>query len=273
MQTLTDCSRLSLNQITTNRWNAREAIAACTRHHIPAIAFWRNKVAETGLQETARLAREAGLKISSLCRGGWFPAEDAAERQQRIEDNLRAIDEAATLGTEVLVLVCGPIAGRDLDGSRQMVADGIAAIAPYAKERGIRLGIEPLHPMFAADRSVIVTLGQANKLAAQFAADTVGVVVDVFHVWHDPELYLEIEKARGRILGFHVSDWLVPLPDVLLGRGMMGDGVIELRRIRAAVEAAGYNGLIEVEIFNQQIWDAPGDDTLQLMKERYLSCV
>lgn len=273
MQLLTDYSRLSLNQITTNRWSAREAIEGCARHAIPAIAFWRNKVQETGLRETARLARDAGMKVSSLCRGGWFPAATPAERQARIDDNLRAIDEAATLGTSLLVLVCGPMVERDLSGSRQMVADGIAAIAPYARERNIRLGIEPLHPMFAADRSVIVSLGQANKLAAQFDVGTVGVVIDVFHVWHDPELYSEIETARGRILGFHVSDWLVPLPDILLGRGMMGDGVIDLRRIRAAVEAAGYNDLIEVEIFNQQIWDSSGDEVLRLMKERFLSCV
>lgn len=273
MQTLTDFSRLSLNQITTERWSLPEAVAGCVRHGVPYIAPWRHKVAAAGLSESAKLIRDAGLKLSSLCRGGMFPAATAAERQARIDDNRRAIDEAAELGTDVLVLVCGAAPDRDIDGARMMIAEGIAAVTSHARERGVRLGIEPLHPMFAADRSAITTLGEANRLAAQFDAAAVGVVVDVFHVWWDAEVYVEIARAQGRILGFHVSDWLVPLPDVLLGRGMMGDGVIELRRLRAAVEAASYAGPIEVEIFNRKIWDAPGDDVLRLMKDRYLEHV
>jgi sugar phosphate isomerase/epimerase len=270
---LTDFSRLSLNQITTEKWSLKDAAAGCVRHGVPFIAPWRHKVAEDGLSESARLIRESGLKLSSLCRGGMFPAATAEERQARIDDNLRAIDEAAELGAPVLVLVCGPAPGRDIDGARAMIAEGLAAIIPHARARGVKLGIEPLHPMFAADRSAVTTLGEANRLAAQFDADAVGVVVDVFHVWWDAEVYTQIERARGRIFGFHVSDWLVPLPDVLLGRGMMGDGVIELRRLRAAVEAAGYAGPVEVEIFNRKIWDTPGDEVLSLMKDRYLECV
>jgi sugar phosphate isomerase/epimerase len=270
---LADFSRLSLNQITTEKWSLREAVAGCVRHDVPFIAPWRHRVAEAGLAESAQLIRDAGLKLSSLCRGGMFPAATAEERQGRIDDNRRAIDEAAELGAPVLVLVCGPAPDRDIDGARTMIAEGIAAVAGHARARGVRLGIEPLHPMFAADRSAVTTLGEANRLASQFDADAVGVVVDVFHVWWDAEVYSEIARARGRICGFHVSDWLVPLPDVLLGRGMMGDGVIELRRLRAAVEAAGYAGPIEVEIFNRKIWDAPGDEVLALMKERYLECV
>ena len=154
-----------------------------------------------------------------------------------------------------------------------MVADGIGAVVPHAKERGVRLAIEPLHPMFAADRSVIVTLRQALDLAEKFEAARVGVVVDVYHVWWDPEVMEQIARAGQRILGLHVSDWLVPTPDFLKGRGMMGDGVIELRRLRAAVEAAGYAGPIEVEILNQALWDTPGDQVLNLMKERYLATV
>src|SRR5690606_12928823 len=152
----------------------------------------------------------------------------AEERKKRIDDNLRAIDEAAELGTDVLVLVCGGLPDRDIDGARKAVADGIAEIAPYAKERGVNLGIEPLHPLFAADRSVIVSLALANALAAEIGAENVGVVIDVYHVWWDPYVYREIERARGRILGFHVNDWIVPAPDMLRRRGMMGDGVIEL---------------------------------------------
>jgi sugar phosphate isomerase/epimerase len=198
-----------------------------------------------------------------------FPAATAQERQERIDDNRRAIDEAAELGTGVLVLVCGGLPDRDIDAAREMVREGIAAVLPYARERGVRLGIEPLHPMFAADRSVIVTLGQANDLACSFPSDQVGVIIDVYHLWWDPDLYRQIERAGGRVLGFHINDWIVPTPDVLLGRGMMGDGVIELRRIRTAVDAVGYTGPIEVEIFNQQIWDTPGDTILAQIKERY----
>ena len=255
--------------MTTERWSVRQAVEGCARAGIPMIGLWRNKVAETGLRESARIVRDAGLRVSSLCRGGMFPAATDDERQRRIDDNRRAIDEAAELGTDVLVLVCGPAPDRDIDAAREMVRDGIAALLPYAQERGIRIGIEPLHPMFAADRSVIVTLSQAVSLAQQFPAEQVGVIVDVYHVWWDPEVYTQIERAASRILGFHVNDWIVPTPDLLLGRGMIGDGVIEIRRLRKAVDATGYSGPIEVEIFNQAIWDTPGDTILAQITERY----
>ena len=273
MQPFTDVSRLSLNQATTERWSLREAVEGCARASIPAIGLWRHKIAEAGLAESVRLVRDAGLRVSSVCRGGMFPAATEAERQARIDDNRRAIDEAAALGSGVLVLVCGAAPDRDIEGARQMVRDGIAQLVSYARERGVKLGIEPLHPMFAAGRSVIVTLAEANALASQFNSEDVGVIIDVYHVWWDPEVYTEIKRAAGRILGFHVNDWIVPLPDMLMGRGMMGDGVIELRRLREAVDAAGYAGAIEVEIFNQTIWNIPGDELLKLMKERYLSYV
>jgi sugar phosphate isomerase/epimerase len=265
-----DLSRLSLNQATTMNWGMAETIDGCARAGVGWIGLWRHKVAEIGLGETARCMRAAGLRASSLCRGGYFPAASALERQERIDDNRRAVDEAAELGAAVLVLVSGPAPDRDLDAARQMVEDGICAVAPYALERGVRLAIEPLHPMFAGDRSVVVTLGQANALAARVGSDAVGVAVDVYHVWWDPQVYVEIDRASGGILGFHVSDWLVPPPDHLLGRGMIGDGVIELRRLREAVDAAGYSGPIEVEIFNQKIWDTPGEQVLALMKQRFV---
>lgn len=270
---MADLSRLSLNQMTVNGWTLEEAVNGCVRHGIGHIGLWRNKVEQSGIRNAARLVKESGLAVSSLCRGGWFPAPTEQERQKQIEDNCRAIDDAAALGAPVLVLVCGAMTGRDLEGSRRMVMDGIAAVEPHARKCGIKLGIEPLHPMYAADRSVIVSLKQAREMAAVFPPESVGVVVDVFHVWHDPELYGEIEKSAGRILGFHVSDWPVPLPDVLLGRTMMGEGVIELARIRSAVDRAGYSGPIEVEIFNQQIWDEPGDQVLELTKRRFIECV
>jgi sugar phosphate isomerase/epimerase len=270
---LRSIERLSLNQITTEGWNINEAVEGCVRAEVPWISLWRHKIKETGLSETKRLVRDAGLAVSSICRGGMFPAATAEERNQRIDDNLRAIEEAAELGSDVLVLVCGPSPDKDIAGAREMVEEGISRILPAAKAAGVRLGIEPLHPMYAAERSVIVTLAQATSLAKKFAPEEVGVVVDVFHVWWDPDLYKEIDRAAGRILGYHVSDWIVPTPDLLMGRGMMGDGVIELRKIRKAVEAAGYDGPIEVEIFNQTIWDTPGDQVLQLLKERYLKHV
>jgi sugar phosphate isomerase/epimerase len=273
MQPFTDLARLSLNQRTTERWSLREAIDGCARAGVPAIGIWRDKIAEVGLESAVRMVRDAGMRVSSVCRGGMFPAATHAERQERIEDNRRAIDEAAALGAEVLVLVCGPAPDRDIRAARAMVAEGIAAVLPYAAERGVRLGIEPLHPMFAADRSVITTLAEATDLAERFDSPYVGVVVDVYHVWWDPDLYAQIERTGKRIAAFHVNDWIIPLPDPLLGRGMMGDGVIELRSIRSAVDAAGYTGLIEVEIFNQAIWAMPGAEVLAQMSSRYLEYV
>lgn len=264
-----DISRLSLNQKTTNNWGVREATEGCVRAGLSWIGLWRDKVAETGLEESARIVREAGLRVSSLCRGGMFPAETARERRTRLDDNLRALDEAAALGTDVLVLVCGPAPDRDLGTARAAVEDGIERLVPYAAERGVKLGIEPFHPALLTERSVVVTLAQALDIAERFAPREVGVVVDVYHVFWDPDLYSQILRSSGRVLGFHINDWLVPTRDPLLERGMMGDGVIELRRIRAAVEAAGYGGPIEVEIFNPAIWDRPGDDVLTTAKERY----
>lgn len=261
--------RLSLNQITTEKYGLRETVDACRKCGIPRIGAWRHKIADEPAA-AGKLIRDAGMKVSSLCRGGFFPAATAEERQKRIEDNLRAIDEAVAIGADLLVLVCGPAPNRDLCGAREMVVDGIAAVESYAKECGVRLGIEPLHPMYAADRSVVVTLAQANDIAERFEAETVGVIVDVFHVWWDPQVYPQIQRAGPRILGFHVSDWVVPLPDILMGRGMMGQGVIELRRLRSAVEESGYRGPIEVEIFNDAVWDTPIEELLVQIRDSYL---
>jgi sugar phosphate isomerase/epimerase len=269
----TDISRLSLNQQTTPRWSMREAIEGCARAGLPGIGLFRPKVAEAGLKTTARLVRDAGLRVSSLCVGGRFPAASAAERKARLDDSFRAVDEAAALQADVLVIVGGSSPDGDLPRAREVVAEGIAALLPYAAGQGVRLGIEPLHPMYAGDRSVVVTLAEANTLVERFGAPNLGIVVDVYHTWWDPALYAQIARARGHIFGFHVNDWLVPTTDLLLCRGMMGDGVIDLRRIRAAVDAAEYSGMIEVEIFNPEIWDAPGDEVLARISERYLAHV
>ncbi|WP_085522977.1 sugar phosphate isomerase/epimerase family protein [Tuberibacillus sp. Marseille-P3662] len=264
-----DVNRISLNQITTESWSLKEAIDGCVRHDIPTISVWRHKIAEFGLKESKHMIEASGLGVSSVCRGGMFPAPTISERRERIDDNKRAIEEAAELGSDVLVLVCGPAPKKDLQEGRRWVQEGIESLIPFAEQHNVKLGIEPLHPMYAADRSVITTLGEANALQQSLESPQVGVIVDVFHVWWDPFLYEAIERAKGHILGFHVSDWRVPLPDIFKGRSMMGDGVIDIPRIRQAVEINGYYGPIEVEVINQAIWDRPGDETLQLMKERF----
>lgn len=265
-------SRLSLNQASIPGWTIPEAVDGCARAGIGWIALWRDRIAEVGLDRAARALRDAGLEVSSVCRGGWFCAPDAASRAARMDDNRRAVEEAAALGAASLILVCGPALDRDLDGGRRQVAESIAELAPYARERGVRLAIEPLHPMYCGDRSVVVTLAQALALAAA-AGPGVGVAIDVYHVWWDPAVWDGIAAAKTRIAGFHVNDWLVPTPDMLNGRGLMGDGVIELRRFRRAVDAASYDGPIEVEIFNAGIWALPPGEALRLIAERYAAHV
>jgi sugar phosphate isomerase/epimerase len=266
---MADKARLSLNQMTTANWSVAQAVEACARHGVPSIALWRHKIQETGLDACVRLVKDAGLCVSSVCRGGMFPALTAKERAENIEDNLRAADEAAALHADCLVLVVGGCAGIALQDARNMVADGIAALVPYARQRGMRIGLEPLHPMYAADRSVLNTIGQALDLVSAYDAREVGVVLDTFHIWWDPQVDDRIAQAAGRIFGFHVSDWLVPLPDVLLGRGLMGDGIIDNRRLRQLVEQAGYDGPIEVEIFNRALWDADPETVLAQVIERF----
>lgn len=266
---MADRSRLSLNQMTTARWSVKEAVEGCARHGIPAIALWRHKIAETGPAECARLVRDAGLHVSSVCRGGMFPAATEAERQRNLEDNFRAVDQAAALDADSLVMVAGGCGSIPIEDARAMVCDGIAALAPYARERGVRMGLEPLHPVYAGDRSVLVTIAQALDIAAKYEIGEAGVILDTFHIWWDPRVAEQIAQSAGRIYGFHVSDWLVPLPDVLLGRGLMGDGAIDNRRLRGLVEQAGYTGPIEVEIFNQKLWDADPDTVLAQVIDRF----
>jgi sugar phosphate isomerase/epimerase len=270
---MADIARLSLNQATTQNWSVREAVEGCARHGILSIALWRDKIAAAGLRECVKLARDANLHVSSVCRGGMFPAFSVEERRRRIEDNFRAVDEAAALHADSLVIVAGATPEVPIDEARTMVADGLAEVAVHARKCGVRLGLEPLHPMYAGDRSVLNTIEQALQMAAAYRSVEVGVILDTFHIWWDPFVFEGIKKSAGRIYGFHVSDWLVPMPHMLLGRGMMGDGVIDNRMLRNAVDAAGYNGPIEVEILNQKIWDSPGDDVLTTMIERFKTLV
>jgi sugar phosphate isomerase/epimerase len=267
-----DLSRLSLNQATVRNLSATEAAELCVRHGIGGIGLWRDKVAELGLARTAATVRAAGLRVSSLCRGGFFTHTDPDARAAARADNRKAVAEAAALEADALILVSGGLApgSRDLGLARQMIADGIAGLVPFARDAGVRLGIEPLHPMFCADRCAISRLGEALDLALQFPADVVGVVVDTYHVWWDPQLAADIARAAGRIVSYQLCDWILPLPaDMLLGRGHIGDGFIDFPAISAAVEAAGYEGYAEVEIFNRQIWDAPPEETAATVLRRF----
>ena len=269
--TIPELARLSLNQITTENYSLQETVDACAAEGVGWLGVWRHKIEPVA--RAARIIEEAGLRASSLCRGGFFPAATGSERKERVQDNLRAIDEAAALGAELLVLVSGPAPDRDLDAARAMVLDGLGQIVDHAHKCGVRLGIEPLHPMYAAERAVVVTLQQANDIAFQFDAATVGVVLDVYHTWWDPRVYVEIARAGRRIFAFHVSDWMVPTNSLLMSRGMMGQGVIEIRRLRQAVEEAGYNGPIEVEIFNEEIWRTAVRQTIHNVRKCYLESV
>lgn len=262
--------RLSFNQITARGWPFREAVEGCAAAGLEWIGLWRDKVDEVGVATAARLVREHGLRVSSLCRGGFFtgmgpdgPTDDG------IADTLTALDEAVELGTDVLVLVVGGIADRDLPGSRRRVADALEALVPAALDRGVRLGLEPLHPMQCSQRSVLSTLRQALDMAAPHPPEAVGVVVDELHVWWDPDVEPSIADAAGRIVGFQVCDELVPMPDPLMCRGLPGDGPVDHRHLRRCVEAAGYTGPIEVEVFNQDLWSSPGPDVLAATIESY----
>jgi sugar phosphate isomerase/epimerase len=265
---------LSINLATVReQWDMPQAVEACLKLGITAIAPWRDQVAKIGLAEATRIVRDNKLRVTGLCRGGMFPAADAARRTAAIEDNMRAVDEAAELGADCLVLVVGglPEGSRDIAAARGMVADSIATILPHARASGVPLAIEPLHPMYAADRACINTLRQALDLA-EVLGNGIGVAVDVYHVWWDPEVHSQIARAgkTKRILAHHICDWLVPTRDMLLDRGMMGDGVIDLLTIRRSIESAGFDGPQEVEIFSaQKWWRRPGEEVLRTCVDRF----
>jgi sugar phosphate isomerase/epimerase len=261
--------RFSFNQATAKYWPMEELVAGCLDAGVPAVGLWREQVAEYGLDKTAALARGAGLAVTSLCRGGFFSSDGW------YDENRRAIDEAAALGAPVLVLVSGglPPGGRDLDAARAHVGEAIGALVPHARSAGVRLAIEPLHPMYCSDRCVVATLGQALDLAGPYPPGDVGVVVDTYHLWWDDQVWAQLERAgrEERIACFQVADWITPLPEgVLLGRGMPGEGCIELRRFREAVDAAGYAGPVEVEIFHADVWARPGREVLDAAVDGYL---
>jgi len=264
---------LSLNTATVReKWNLRQMIEGCSRHRIRGISPWRDKLAEMGAREAARAIRDHGLTVTGLCRGGMFPAADRKARTAALDDNRRAIDDAAMLEARCLVLVVGglPAGSKDLAGAREMVRDGIGEVLEHARSAGVPLAIEPLHPMYCADRACVNTLAQALDLCDEMG-EGVGVVVDAYHVWWDPQLSAQIERAGDkRLLAFHICDWLVPTADLLTDRGMMGDGVIDLPLMRGWMEQAGYRGFHEVEILSAgNWWRRDPDEVLAICRARH----
>ncbi|MET8512410.1 sugar phosphate isomerase/epimerase family protein [Streptomyces sp. NPDC005077] len=272
---MTDLSRLSINQETIKQWSLPELTEGCVKAGIDKVGLWRAPVQEYGVERAAQLLADAGISVTSLCRGGFFTALDPAERARALDDNRAAIDEAAALSTDTLVLVSGglPAGSRDLHGARERIAEALAELGPYAQEQGVRLAIEPLHPMFASDRCVVSTLSQALDIAERFPAEQVGVVVDTYHIWWDDQAAAQIARAGagGRIHSFQLADWITPLPaDVLVGRGQLGDGSVDFRAFREMVEATGFTGPIEVEIFNEGLWVRDGAEVLAEVAARYV---
>jgi sugar phosphate isomerase/epimerase len=262
--------RLSLNTATVKQqWTLAQMIEGCARHGIRGIAPWRDKLAELGLKKAVSLLKSHDLTVTGLCRGGFFTAKDW------LDDNRRSIEEAHALEADCLVLVVGGLAegSKDIVHARERVQECLSRILPEARQAGVPLAIEPLHPMQAAERACINTLEQALDIC-DVLGDGIGVAVDVYHVWWDPKLESQIMRAgRKRILGYHICDWLVPTRDLLNDRGMMGDGVIDLKRIRGWVEAAGYTGFHEVEIFSTlDWWRRDPDEVLKTCLERYRTC-
>ncbi|MFN6954830.1 MAG: sugar phosphate isomerase/epimerase family protein [Acetobacteraceae bacterium] len=264
---------VSLNTATVKQWTLAQCIEGCARHGIPGISPWRDVLHDMGVEAAARRIRDAGLRVTGLCRGGMFPAADAAGRAAAIEDNRRAIGEAAALGAECLVMVCGglPAGSKDLPGARAMVREGLETILPEARAAGVTLALEPLHPMTCADRSVLSTLKQALDLSDALG-DGVGVAVDVYHVWWDPELAAQMARARGRIAAFHVCDWKVPTTDLVFDRGMPGEGVIDIPAIRAMARDAGWQGGVEVEVLSRAVWAMDGDEVMKAVAGSAAAC-
>jgi len=288
--------KLSINTATIKRASLTEALDLSVAAGLSHIGLWRDKVAEVGLDTAVELVKASGLRVSSLCRGGFLTAADEAGQAAALEDNKAAILEAKALGTTEVIMVVGGLpdfsvapgavdagggatavaGGKDLVLARRRVADRLAELVPFALEHGVRLVLEALHPMYAADRAVLSTLGQALDLAAPHPAGAVGVVVDTFHVWWDPSLREQIARAgaEGRIASYQVCDFNLPIAaDALLSRGFMGDGVIDFASIGAWVAGAGYDGPVEVEIFNEEIWNRPCADVIDTVKQRYAELV
>lgn len=266
-----DLSKLCIHTISTKPWNIEKAAKNYSAAGIKGITVWREALDGRNIRKTGQMLLDHDLTIVSLCRGGFFPSKDLKKRKLAIDDNRKAIDEAAELGTSMVVLVCGADPSQPLEESRNQIRDGIAEIIPQAAAAGIKLAIEPLHPMYADTRSAINTLAQANDMAEELNSPSIGVAVDVYHLWWDPFLESEIKRCgeNGHLMAFHICDWKIPTTDMLLDRGLMGEGCIPVKKIRSWVEAAGFKGFNEVEIFSTSYWNENQSEFLQKIIKAY----
>lgn len=269
---LTDINRLCVHTFTTKPWSLQEALEGYSEKGVRGISVWQNAIEEMGAQKAGDLIRQYPVDVVSYVRGGFFPSSDAGKRQEAIDHNKRMLDEAAAVGAPLLVLVCGAEPKISLAESREQIQAGIEAILPHAKSVGVKLGIEPLHPMYADTRSAITTLGQSNDMAIAVDDDYLGVVIDVYHLWWDDKLEAEITRCgdHDKLFAFHVCDWKVPTEDMLLDRGLMGEGCINVPQIRSWVENTGFDGYIEVEIFSNHYWSMDQGEYIDKIIEAYL---
>ncbi|MCC5939446.1 MAG: sugar phosphate isomerase/epimerase [Lunatimonas sp.] len=269
-----DLSKLCIHTITTKSWSLEEAAERYEAAGVKGISVWRQYLEGRNITQAGELLRGHGLEIVSLVRGGFFPSTSSAQREKAIEDNLKAVDEAAELGAEMIVLVCGADPGQSLEVSRSQIQEGIERVLPYAQKNNVKLAIEPLHPMYADTRSAVNTLEQANDMAEAIGSDFVGIAADVYHLWWDPHLEAEIKRcgANGNLLAFHICDWISPTVDMLNDRGLMGEGCIPIQKIRGWVEESGFQGFNEVEIFSDRHWASDQDAFLQKIVDSYRNC-
>jgi sugar phosphate isomerase/epimerase len=265
-QPLTDLSRLCIHTITTRPWSIETAVEKYSQAGVKGITVWRDALEYKDINNTKRIIQDAGLSVVSLCRGGFFPSIGINKRKASIDDNLKAIEQAAELGAPMIVLVCGADPNQSLEDSRKQIQEGIETVLPAAKSVGIKLAIEPLHPMYADTRSAVNTMEQANDMAEAINSPLVGVAVDVYHLWWDPHLEKEIKRCgkNNQLFAFHICDWNVPTNDFLWDRGLMGEGCIPIKKIRGWVEETGFNGFNEVEIFSNKFWS---EDQLEFLEK------
>jgi sugar phosphate isomerase/epimerase len=270
---LKDFSRLCVHTITTKRWELEEAIDRYAEADVSGITVWRQWLDGRDPAVAGERIRAAGLEVVSLCRGGFYPALEEKSREEAINDNKQAIEDAAAMGAPLVVLVCGAIPGQSLVESRKQITDGIAATIPLAESLEVKLAIEPLHPMYADDRSAINTLASANDVCDELNHPLVGIAFDVYHLWWDPDLAAQTKRTAeaNRLFAYHACDWMTPTTDLLNDRGLMGEGCIDLRAIRGMVEGAGFDGMIEVEVFSNRWWEKPTEEFLQAIKQSYLN--
>lgn len=272
IEKLTNLDRLCVHTITTKPWSIEEIIDNYPRAEVKAVSVWRDLLQNRDASKIGAQIRDAGMEVASLVRGGFFTGKTEAEIQASLDDNRRAIDEASALGAPMIVLVCGAIPGQSIHRSLSQIQTGLETLLPYAEACGVKLGIEPLHPMYADSRSAICTMKTANEFAERFNSPHLGVVVDVFHLWWDPDLESECKRCGdyGNLFAFHICDWKMDMEDMLNDRGLMGEGVIRIREIRSWVEAAGFNGFHEVEIFSNRLWEGNQKEALERIKQAYL---